>query len=134
MSAAWRVRSPHLIKLLDRLEVEHMAHAGKENGFLAVSYDQLVEYGIGRRFIKAAIEEGEQLGLLEVTYRGCYMGPLVGRPSTYRITYAYWKFQPAIGSPQYLGPTDEWRAFKGPKPKRRPRRRRANVLRLVPKN
>src|SRR5262245_57742640 len=79
-SAAWRARSIYLVKLLDRLEIEHIAHAGKENGHLKVTYDQFVEHGISRRFVKHAIEEGEALGLLKVTERGAYMGPIPGQP------------------------------------------------------
>jgi hypothetical protein len=135
-SAAWRARSIYLVRMLDRLEVEHMAHAGKENGFLQVTYDQFVEYGISRRFIRCTIEEGEQLGLLKVTARGFYAadGPIEGRPSMYQLLYLPWKYVPGIGAPQYLDPTHEWLRFTGPKPKRRAPRRRQTVLHLVPKN
>jgi hypothetical protein len=134
-SKAWRARSIQLAKLLDRLEIEHIAHAGKENGFLKVTYSQFVEYGISRRKIKTAIEEGEQLGLLKVTAQGSYLvkGSIERRPSTYQLMYLPWKFVPAVGPPQYLDPAHEWRHFSGNRPKRIPRRRRANVVRLVPK-
>lgn len=134
MSAAWRARSISLVRLLDRLEVEHIAHAGRENGFLRVTYNQFVEYGIGRRFIRGAIEEGEQLGLLKVTATGFYTGPMPGEPSTYQLLYLHWKFVPATGPPQYLQPAHDWQHFAGGKPKPGPRSRHKNVLRLVPKN
>src|SRR3954468_6475690 len=65
-SLAWRGRPIKLIRLMERLEMEHMAHAGKENGRLKVSYGQFVEWGIPRRFISPAIKEGVRLGFLEV--------------------------------------------------------------------
>jgi hypothetical protein len=48
-SPAWRARSLHVVRLLDRIELEHCAHAGRENGYLTVTYQQFVEWGIGRR-------------------------------------------------------------------------------------
>src|SRR5690242_17325171 len=69
-SAAWRGRSINCRRFIERLELEHMAHAGKENGRLGVSYDQFVEFGIGRRFIDDVIKEAEDRGLIEVTFRG----------------------------------------------------------------
>src|SRR5215472_6540411 len=33
-SPAWRARSLHVVRLLDRIELEHCAHAGRENGYL----------------------------------------------------------------------------------------------------
>jgi hypothetical protein len=105
-SEAWRNRSAHAMRLLDFLEIEHLAHAGKENGFLAAPYDQLATYGIGRRFIKSAIDENIARGLLVVTRPG---GRRSG-PTRYRLTYLSWKLMGATG-PQYITPTNEWRRY-----------------------
>jgi hypothetical protein len=123
-----------LVLLLDRLEIEHQNHAGMENAYLSVSYDQFEAFGIGRQYIKRAIAKGEELGLLEVTHRGAYTFPIVGELSTYRLTYLHWKVQPAIGAPQYMMPTHEWRAYKPPRRKKRAPPRRKHVIRLVHQN
>jgi hypothetical protein len=79
-SPAWRARSIHCVRLLDRLELENCAHAGKENGYLIVTYDQFVAYGIGRRFVRRAIEEAVKLGLAKVTRQGLYRGAARRQP------------------------------------------------------
>ena len=43
----WRALSLNCRRLLDRLEVEHMAHKGQDNGRLKISYSQFVQWGIG---------------------------------------------------------------------------------------
>ena len=63
-SPAWRMRSINVARLIDFLLVEDMNHAGTENGNLNATYDQLCEWGIGRRHIRPAIEEAQFLGLL----------------------------------------------------------------------
>jgi hypothetical protein len=99
-SAAWRGRSIHLVRVLDRIELEHLAHAGRENGFLKVLYDDFAKYGIGRQYIKPAVLEGITRGLILVTHWGGYAGSGRQDPSTYQLTYLPWKFIPAVGPPQ----------------------------------
>ena len=106
------------MRLLDRIELEHCAHAGRENGYLTVTYDQFVEVGIGRRFIKPAIQDAMQLGLLEV-YPRLYRGGARCRPNLYRLTYLRAKFVPAAGAPHYLEPTHDWRHFRPEKKARK---------------
>jgi hypothetical protein len=119
-SHAWRGRSIHLVRVLDRLELEHLAHAGKENGFLTVTYDDFTRYGVSRRFILPALAEGVARGLILITHQGGYAGAGRQDPSRYQLTYLQWKFIPAVGPPQYLEPLNEWRRFSG-KPERKPR-------------
>ena len=53
---------------------------------MVAPYDQLVEWGIGRRFISQAIKEAERLGLLEVRRGG--KKPFTPSPlSRYRLTF-----------------------------------------------
>jgi hypothetical protein len=89
-SAAWRAIF---------LMVEHRAHAALENGNLAATYDQLVEWGIGRRFIRQATEEAEFLGLVRTERGGRWAG--TNAPSSYRLTF----YASAGGTP----PTNEWK-------------------------
>ena len=85
-SPAWRMRSVNATRLIDFLIIEHQNHAGLENGNLKATYDQLVEYGLTRCWIKPAILEAVFLGLVAVTYEG---GRYAGnnQPSTYRLTF-----------------------------------------------
>ncbi|MGH7089277.1 MAG: type IV toxin-antitoxin system AbiEi family antitoxin domain-containing protein [Stellaceae bacterium] len=112
-SVAWRKRSIHCSRLIDRMEIEHMAHAGKENGYLVVTYDQFVEYGISRKFIRRAIEETVERGLLVVARQGAYRGGARSCPNLYRLTYLRSKFVPLAGAPYYVEPTNDWRNFSG---------------------
>ena len=104
-SPAWRLRSVNTARLIDFLLIEHRNHAGLENGNLLATYDQLVEYGLTRSEIKAAILEAGFLGLVKVTYEG---GRYAGnnQPSTYRLTfYADKEGGPAMN--QWKGKTIE---------------------------
>ena len=62
-SPAWRGQSIYCRRLLDRLMIEHLRHAGTENGKLQVSYRQFDEAGIPMRFIKATLAELGARGL-----------------------------------------------------------------------
>lgn len=101
--------------MLLRFETEHCRNAGKENGYLIVTYDQFVEWGIPRRFIKPTIAELVNAKLLVVEHRGRGHGGR-GDPSLYRITYLKSKFVPGVGSPYFLEPTNDWESSKMPRP------------------
>jgi hypothetical protein len=97
--------------MLLRFEVEHCRNAGKENGYLVVTYDQFVEWGIPRKFIKPTLSELVNARLLIIEHRGRgYSGR--GDPSLYRLTYLKSKFVPAAGSPYFLEPTNDWEKLK----------------------
>lgn len=98
-SPAWRHRPIPLARLLERLEIEHMRHAGKENGALFVSFDQFVAAGISRKFVRPMLQLGSALGLLEVIQADNWIGD-VRPPNAYRLCYLPAKGQKA--------PTDEW--------------------------
>lgn len=99
MSPPWRLAPMPLRRVLERLEIEHMRHAGKENGHLVVSYDQFVKFGVSRKAIRGALELGERLGLLEVRQSNNWIGD-IRQPNEYRLTYVPEKDRKA--------PTDEW--------------------------
>jgi hypothetical protein len=67
---AWRVLSLSARRLLDRIEIEHMRHGGRDNGKLAVTFDDFVEYGMDRDTIAPAMRECIALGVLVITRRG----------------------------------------------------------------
>src|SRR5436190_14169667 len=69
-SPAWRALSLVARRLLNRLEIEHCNHGGKENGRLVCTYDDFAAYGIRRRSIASGIAELVALGFIEVTERG----------------------------------------------------------------
>ncbi len=98
-SPAWRERSINTVRLLDFLLLEHMNHAGTENGNLKATYDQLVAHGLTRSEIRAAIEEAKFLGLIRLKRGGRWAG--TNQPSTYRLTF----LADRGGNP----PTNEWK-------------------------
>jgi hypothetical protein len=69
-SIAWRYLPDNARRILDRLELEHMHHAGGENGRLPCTYADFARAGIRRRSVSLAIQQCEALGFLEVTNAG----------------------------------------------------------------
>jgi hypothetical protein len=104
-SPAWGALSITARRILDRLELEHLAHGGKENGKLVCTYDDFVKYGARRHSIKLAILQLRQLGFIEVTQWGRQAVGDGRVPSKYRLTYV-----PTV-EPCYQA-THEWRRFK----------------------
>ncbi len=84
-SPAWRSRSINCARLIDFLMVEHMNHAGTENGNLKATYDQLAAWGLTRSEICPAIEEAGFLGLVRSMRGGRWAG--TNQPSIYRLTF-----------------------------------------------
>jgi hypothetical protein len=102
-SHAYRVLSLSAHRCLSRIEIEHANHGGKENGQLAVTYDQFVEFGLDRHAIGPALRELEALGFVKVTQRGVAGNADHRAPNRFRLTYL-----PA-GREK---PTHEWRRIK----------------------
>jgi hypothetical protein len=69
-SPAYRALSLSGHRVLARIQLEHLAHAGKENGKLPVTFLNFEEYGIHRSAIAPAIREAEALGFIRITLRG----------------------------------------------------------------
>lgn len=108
-SPAWRARSQHCGRLIDFLLIEHLNHAGRENGNLAAPYAQLVEFGLGRRFISGAIREGEALGLIEVK-RGGKKNLVADHISRYRLTFLCEKRRDSTTRSYYwVAPSNDWK-------------------------
>lgn len=112
LSDAWRTLPINARKLLDFLSLEHMSHAGTENGFLKAPYSHLEDYGINRRFINKAISDAEERGLL-VAERGPRIARNRKYTNTYRITYfKYKEVDSKTGGIIYRPPSHEWKRYK----------------------
>ena len=98
-SAAWREMSVSTRRLIDFLMVEHMNHAGTNNGNLIATHEQLRKYGLSGNTIREAIEEAKFLGL--ISYRRGGRWALTNQPSRFRLT-----FQADIN---FNLPTNEWK-------------------------
>ncbi len=99
-SPSWRLQSINCRRLIDALLLDHIAHAGTENGNLMATYDQLVGFGAGRRHIRRAIEEAEYLGLIRYSRGGRWAG--TNQPARFRLTF----YADKDGTP----PTNEWKS------------------------
>lgn len=119
-SPAWRAMSINCSKLISFLMIDHMNHAGLENGNLRATYDQLVAFGLTRSHIASAITEAEYLRLIWVVRGGRWAG--TNRPSIFELTFV------AKQRPHPMFPTDDWKkttqedAAKYQKPKRKKNR------------
>jgi hypothetical protein len=102
-SPAYRVMSLSAHRLLDRLEIEHAHHGGRDNGKLPVTYGDFENYGIERHSIAPAMREVEALGFVQVTVRGRAGNAEYRTPNIFRLTY-----RPTDGA----GATDEWKKSK----------------------
>jgi hypothetical protein len=102
-SWAWRSLSLSARRFIDFLLIEHMNHAGTENGNLMATYDQLVKFGIRRNSIGAVIADAEGVGLIE-----CRKGP---RHAATRYTLTFYAVNDAA-------PTNRWRFYRGTKLRR----------------
>jgi hypothetical protein len=106
-SAAWQAMSLAARKALERLQREHMAHAGRENGRLKVTWSDFERAGVQRRTISETIAELETLGLAMRTFRGrSSHGEDPGAAAMFRLTWL-----PVI-EPNDLRPaTNEWKRY-----------------------
>lgn len=97
-SDAWRSRSVNAGRLIDFLLIEHMAHGGAENGKLKAPQHQLEAFGIGSRYISAAISQAEELGLIDCHRHGMKV------VSTYTLNWL----------PNHDGsaPSNRWRSYR----------------------
>jgi hypothetical protein len=100
-NGAWRSLTTNARRVIDFLMIEHMRHAGKENGALLAPRRQLVAFGIGTHFISEAIDEAVLMGFVDVK-RGTGR-----RASTYALTW--------LPLRDGIDPTNRWRAVASAK-------------------
>ena len=88
-SAAYRVMSLSAHRLLDRLEIEHAHHGGRDNGKLPVTYGDFENYGI------ASLGEPQMQGTIDNAYlrprrrglaRGFFFRRDFGAPGNFTTT------------------------------------------------
>jgi hypothetical protein len=102
-SPAWATLSRGAHQFLSRLEIELAHHGGNDNGKLPLTYQDLIDYGMGRDQIAPAMREAVALGFAECTKRGRGGNADSRAPSKWRITYLH-----CIGDL----PTHDWRKIK----------------------
>jgi hypothetical protein len=86
-STAWRALPTAARRIVERVLIEHMAHAGTQNGDLPVTYDDFVAHGTRRSSIKAAISIAERLGWVDVVIPGVRGHGVARRATTYGLTW-----------------------------------------------
>jgi hypothetical protein len=100
-SPALRILSRGAMLLMHRLEAEHMAHGGAENGRLIVTHRQFEEWGVHRDSVSPAIREVVALGFVEITRQGKAGVGGHGEANRFRLTY--------VNDKHGVQPTEEWR-------------------------
>ena len=86
-------------RVLDRLCIEHMAHAGTENGNLKCTYDDFRKFGIRRAAVGDSIRRLSALGFIEIICSGRFNKAEFHHPSIYRLTFV-------LGN---IAPTHDWK-------------------------
>lgn len=86
-SPAWAALSFAARRILDRLEIEHAHHGGKDNGNLPCTYDDFERFGVRRKSIAPAIRQLVECGFVEITRKGSGGNAEFRQPSRYRLTY-----------------------------------------------
>ncbi len=84
-SPAWSALTINSRRALDRIILEHLNHAGSENGALICTYNDFAEFGIRRSSIRPAIDQLVLLGFIRCKRGGRWAGS--NTPSIYRLTW-----------------------------------------------
>lgn len=112
-SPAWSTMSGNCFKLINRLEIENIAHGGTENGNLIVTYNQLKECGIRKNSIKSAINEAVKRKLVIVN-----VSEKVSKYGKYTNSFTLTYLPVVIKSGEhreYVAPTNNWMFYKDKK-------------------
>jgi hypothetical protein len=98
---AWQTLSINERRVIERLMIENMDHAGTLNGKLRVSHRQFIKWGVTKNKVAPAIHGLETRSLVRITsaesngdIRGYYL---------YRLTFL---------AADYREPTNEWRLLR----------------------
>ncbi len=103
-SPAWIALTSPARRVIDRIAIEHMSHAGTMNGELTVTYDDFENFGISRKAIKTALDTAEALGFIHVTFHGSPSHGSAKRPSQYALSW--------LPMNDGSDPTNRWKAIK----------------------
>jgi hypothetical protein len=108
-SGAMRALSIHARRAFDRIMIEHMDHAGQENGRLKVTWRDFEKFGIHRRDIKPALRELIAVGFISIESpgRAIIWGQSKGDATQCRLT-----FLPVSEPNDFRAATNEWKHFE----------------------
>jgi len=112
-SPAWLGQSIGCRRLIEFLEIEHMRHAGLENGRLMAPQQQLRDFGIHPRDISAAIDEAKRRRLISLDI-GAKPAGVRKAPLLFRLTYLQTREEIEAGRVVWIEPTHDWRRFQAP--------------------
>jgi hypothetical protein len=99
-SEAYRSLSLSARRVMERIELEHLCHGGKDNGKLPVTRRDFTEYGVTSKCVQPAKAELIRKGFLRITRKG--RSGKHGTPTEYRLTYIHANNRP---------PTNEWKRY-----------------------
>ena len=71
-SPAWGALTAPARRVVDRILIEHMHHAGTENGELVVTFDNFEAFGVPRHSAKRAIAVAVALGFIDITFNASF--------------------------------------------------------------
>jgi hypothetical protein len=103
-SPAYRALSLSGHRVLARIQLEQLYHAGKDNGRLPVTFQDFEDYGIHRHAIAPAIRELESLGFIRITQIGRAGNGEFRIPNKFALTHL-----PTDDNPSS---TNDWRRIK----------------------
>ena len=105
-SDAWRTMPINTRRFVERLMLEQMAHAGKENGKLPCTYNDCIAWGIPRELVGRSQKDAVTRGLVYLAERGNASPRQGRRPNVWGLGWL----------PGYDGSTapDKWRGFALP--------------------
>jgi len=85
-SIAYQAMSINARRVIDRIQIEHMDHAGLENGKLIVTHDDFKKFGVSRDFVGDAVDELAYLKLIKINIRG-RAGEGTGYANCFELTW-----------------------------------------------
>jgi hypothetical protein len=115
MSDAWRTAPIYTMRFVMRVVVEHLQHAGKENGNLTVTFDDCEDWGVDRKRIKHAQADAIRRGLVYRSQKGIASAPGKGR-RPHKFGLGWMPNFEAAPAP------NRWKGYAAPEPSRVPPR------------
>lgn len=103
-SPAWQAMPLSSRKVVERIMLEHMAHAGTENGNLIVTQNDFAAFGIRRPSIAEGIKIAQALGLIDQVVKGGRSYGPARRPSSFALTW--------LPRADALSATNRWDSIK----------------------
>ena len=99
-SHAYRSLSLSARRVMDRIELEHLKHGGKDNGKLPVTHRDFIHYGVRAATVRPAQQELIHKGFARITKKG--RSGKNGIATEFRLTYIHADNRP---------PTNDWKRY-----------------------